>query len=801
MYQVLQTTPAVVLKNEQFLLRLSPITEQTVRITMTPKDEFLPARETKNRTPVVVCQTSFSDYTVHSTEQTLTLSLPACSIQVDLTSGQCSYFDATGALLVKEPKANGKYMEKVSVYRNVFSKEDKLIQKETVDGMKVVTEPTETVFDRTAYHAKVSFVFGNEAIYGFGSHEEGYGNLRGKSRQIYQQNMKACVPCMMSTNGYGFLFDCGSLMTFEDNGYGSYVWMDTVDELDYYFFAGTSYQKLLHAYRTLTGAVPMLPKWAFGYGQSKERYHCADELIDIVKEYRARKIPLSFIIQDWMTWEEGKWGQKSFDATRYPDPKGLTDILHDMGAAMMISVWPNMNGMGENQKEFLANGYMLGNQSTYNAFSADARAMYWKQANEGIFQYGVDAWWCDCSEPFEADWHGELRPEPHERLQINVGEAKKYLDDAQISEYSLCHSRGIYEGQRSVTDDKRVVNLTRSSFAGQGRYSAITWSGDTSANWETLKRQIPEGLNFCAAGEPYWSMDIGGFFTDCQNEWFVKGDYPDGCNDLGYRELYTRWLQYGTFLPMMRSHGTNTPREIWRFGEPGTMFYDAIAKFIRLRMMLMPYLYSQAAAVSMKSDTFITALGLAFPNDPQTFDIRDQFLFGPSLMVCPVTAPMYYESGSVPLADVPKQRSVYLPAGCGWYDFFTGIYYAGGQTILADAPIDKIPLFIKAGAIVPMGPAEQYPGEEEDAVITLHIYPGSDCSFSLYDDAGDSYRYEQGEYTVTPLFFSNETNTLTIGKRQGSFPKMKQSQQYRIVLNGRETTVTVENGEECRITL
>ena len=252
---------------------------------------------------------------------------------------------------------------------------------------------------------------------------------------------------------------------------------------------------------------------------------------------------------------------------------------------------------------------------------------------------------------------------------------------------------------------------------------------------------------------------------------------------------------------MMRTHCTNTQREIWRFGEPGSMFYDAIAKFIRLRMMLMPYLYSQAAAVSMKSDTFITALGLAFPNDPQTFDIRDQFLFGPSLMVCPVTAPMYYESGSVPLSDVPKQRSVYLPAGCGWYDFFTGVYYAGGQTILADAPIDKIPLFVKAGAIVPMGPAEQYPGEEENPVITLHIYPGSDCSFSLYDDAGDSYRYEQGEYTVTPLFFANETNTLTIGKRQGSFPKMKQSQQYRIVLNGRETTVTVENGEECRITL
>ena len=412
---------------------------------------------------------------------------------VNLNTGAFSYYDATGALLIREPQRGGKHLVETDVYRSVFS--DTLQEQQTTDGVKAVADVLKTVKDRTAYHAKVEFEFGNEALYGFGSHEEGYGNLRGKSRQIYQQNMKACVPSFVSTKGYGFLFDCRSLMTFEDNGYGSYVWMDTVDELDYYFFAGADFHALLSAYRSLTGAVPMLPKWAFGYGQSKERYETAQELIDIVSEYRREEIPLSFIIQDWMTWEPGKWGQKSFDATRYPDPKGLTDQLHALGAAMMISVWPNMNGMGENQKEFLAHNYMLGNRSTYNAFLKAARDMYWKQANEGIFQYGVDAWWCDCSEPFEADWHGELRPEPHERLRINVEEAKKYLDDAQISAYSLCHSRGIYEGQRNVTEEKRVVNLTRSSFAGQGRYGAITWSGDTFASYQTLAKQIPEGLN------------------------------------------------------------------------------------------------------------------------------------------------------------------------------------------------------------------------------------------------------------------------------------------------------------------
>ena len=799
MYQIIQTEPYLLLRNERFSIRLVPIGTETVRITMTGRDAFLPPHETENLTPVVLHNTPSAHFQITNDAQTVSLILPACTVTVNLNTGAFSYYDATGALLIREPQRGGKHLVETDVYRSVFS--DTLQEQQTTDGVKAVADVLKTVKDRTAYHAKLEFEFGNEALYGFGSHEEGYGNLRGKSRQIYQQNMKACVPSFVSTKGYGFLFDCRSLMTFEDNGYGSYVWMDTVDELDYYFFAGTDFHALLKAYRSLTGTVPMLPKWAFGYGQSKERYETAQELIDIVSEYRREEIPLSFIIQDWMTWEPGKWGQKSFDATRYPDPKGLTDQLHALGAAMMISVWPNMNGMGENQKEFLAHNYMLGNRSTYNAFLKAARDMYWKQANEGIFQYGVDAWWCDCSEPFEADWHGELRPEPHERLRINVDEAKKYLDDAQISAYSLCHSRGIYEGQRNVTEEKRVVNLTRSSFAGQGRYGAITWSGDTFASYQTLAKQIPEGLNFCAAGEPYWSLDIGGFFTTTTDEWFVKGEYPDGVNDLGYRELYTRWLQLGTFLPMMRSHGTNTPREIWRFGEPGTPFYDAIAKFIKLRMELLPYLYSQAAAVSMNADTFITALGLAFPNDPNTFDITDQFMFGPSILVCPVTKPMYYESGSVPLSDVKKTRTVYLPAGCGWYDFFEGTYYQGGQTIEADAPIDKIPLFVKAGSIIPMGPALMYPAEDLHPSLTLRIYPGCDADFSLYDDEGDSYRYEQGAYTITPLNWDDHSKTLTIGKRQGSFAGMNETQQYHIQFLKRETTITTQNGEECVVSL
>lgn len=796
MYQLIQKTPEVLLKGPATLLRLYPVNERAIRITMTGRDHFLPEPETENLTPVVLNKEPFPEYTVLEEENSVVIRLPGFEAAVDLKTGAISYRDSTGTLLVKEPEKGGKHLTETKVYRNIFSKDGELVQRESADGVKVTGGEYETVFDRNAYHAKVEFVFGEEALYGLGSHEEGYGNLRGKSRQLYQQNMKACVPSFFSTKGYGFLFDCRSLMTFEDDAYGSYVWMDVVDELDYYFMAGPDYASVLKTYRELTGAVPMLPKWAFGYGQSKERYQSAAELIEIVEEYRRRKIPLSFIIQDWMSWEDGKWGQKSFDRSRFPDPAAMTQKLHELGAAMMLSIWPNMNGMGENQTEMLEKGYLLGNRSTYNAFLKDARDLYWKQANEGIFQYGVDAWWCDCSEPFEADWGGALKPEPHERIQINVDVAKKYLDAGEWSAYSLCHSRGIYEGQRKTTEEKRVVNLTRSSFAGQHRYAATTWSGDIGANWETLARQIPEGLNFCASGEPYWTFDIGGFFVSPGKEWFRTGEYPDGCEDLGYRELYTRWLQLGAFMPMMRSHGTDTPREIWRFGEPGTPFYDAIAKFIRLRMSLLPYIYTQAAAVSQKGDTFLTPLGLAFFNDPNTFDVKDEFLFGPSLLVCPVIQPMYYESGSKALENVSKTRTVYLPAGCGWYDFWTGKLYQGGRTVEADAPIDKIPLFVKAGSILPIGPEVEYPGQESNPELTLRVYPGQDAAYTLYDDEGDSYRYEQDMFTLTSIHWDDASRTLVIGKREGSYPGMPESQVFHVTVGNMKTTVTVRNGEE-----
>lgn len=418
-------------------------------------------------------------------------------------------------------------------------------------------------------------------------------NLRGRQQYLYQQNMKAVVPVLVSTRGYGILVDSGSYMTFHDDAFGSYLWSDADEEMDYYFIYGPEFDQITAGIRYLTGEAPMLPKWSFGYVQSKERYVSQAELLAIVQEYRERSLPLDCIVLDWQSWTGNLWGQKTFDPERFPDPSQMMSSLHAMNAKLMVSIWPIMGAGGENHEEMKARGFLLGNQATYDAFSEEARALYWKQANEGLFAHGIDAWWCDCTEPFEADWKGAVKPEPEQRLLINTAESKRYLDPGLINAYSMQHSKGIYEGQRAATSAKRVINLTRSAFAGQHRYGTITWSGDIAANWETLRKQIADGLNFCLTGSPYWTLDIGAFFVKNHKEqWFWSGDYDEGVADLGYRELYVRWFQLGAFLPMFRAHGTDTPREIWQFGQEGEPMYDTLVKYLKLRYRLMPYIYS-----------------------------------------------------------------------------------------------------------------------------------------------------------------------------------------------------------------
>ena len=769
----------VTIETSSGFIKLTPYSDSIVRVRYALTQEF----SAKESLMIQAAPTPV-ELDVHETAAALIVSIPQLSIRIDRQTTAFTYVDSTGHLLTKEPARGGKTLTPINVVKTIFDESAAAQSRKSVDGERTDVTNFKQVIDRQAYHTKLEFEWAaDEALYGLGSHEEGMLNLRGQHQYLYQQNMKVALPVLLSTRGYGLLLDNYSMMTFHDDAFGSYLWADIADGLDYYFIYGPEFDQIVHGVRQLTGQAPMFPKWAFGYIQSKERYKTQDELIAVVKEYRARGLPLDGVVLDWQSWPEGLWGQKTLDPERFPDPPALTAELHRLNARLMVSIWPHMNKGGANWLEMREKGCLLGNQGTYDAFSEKGRQLYWQQANEGLFAHGIDAWWCDCTEPFEADWKDAVKPEPEERLKINTDEAKKYLDPAYINAYSLLHSKGIYEGQRNVTTAKRVVNLTRSAYPGQQRYGTITWSGDITATWETLRQQIPDGLNFCAAGLPYWTLDIGAFFVGNKPDlWFWRGDYDQGVEDLGYCELYVRWFQYGAFLPMFRPHGTDTPREVWRFGEPGDVMYEALVKYLRLRYRLMPYIYAVAGQVTHQDYTMLRALPFDFRHDPATYNIDDQFMFGPALLVNPVTQPMYYAANSTPLQGVAKTRPVYLPAGSDWYDFWTGVRYAGGQTLLAEAPLSTMPLYVRAGSIIPIGPDIQSTAEQPDAALELWVYPGQDGSFVLYEDEGDNYNYEKGAFATIPIRWEEQNRRLILEERAGSYPGMPETVAFEVTL-------------------
>lgn len=761
-------------------MRIVPYNDKAIRIQYSKEKEF----STKPSLAVIGKPESSIRYTVEEHEHELVMETAQLKIRIHKQTGSLSYYDTDGRLLTREPSRGGKTLEQVEVVRAVFDESSRLETGQGADGLRVRAEGIHKTVDRKAYRTKLEFEWmDGEALYGLGSHEEGMFNLRGQHQYLYQQNMKAVVPVLVSTRGYGILLDSYSLILFHDDAYGSYLSSEADDELDFYFIYGPELDEVVTGVRFLSGKAPMLPKWAFGYVQSKERYQSQEELIATVREYRRRSLPMDCIVLDWKSWTGDLWGQKSLDPERFPDPLGMTNELHEMNTRLMVSIWPIMNPASDNHKEMAEHGGLLGNQATYDAFKEEARRLYWRQANEGLFSKGIDAWWCDCTEPFEADWKGAVKPGPEERMLINTEEAKLYLDPELINAYSLLHSQGIYEGQRAVTTRKRVVNLTRSAFTGQHRYGTITWSGDISANWETMRRQIPDGLNFCATGSPYWTLDIGGFFVRNKPElWFWSGDYDEGVHDLGYRELYVRWFQYGAFLPMFRSHGTDTPREIWQFGEAGEPFHNALVTFLKLRYRLMPYTYSLAFRIYRDDYTLMRALPFDFLQDPATFDIDDQFMFGPALLVNPVTRPMYYDADSKPIEGAAKSRSVYLPRGCKWFDYWDHRVYEGGQTLEAEAPLERIPLYVRSGSILPMMEGMEYADDRSDGRLYIRIYAGQNASFVYYEDEGDSYSYESGEYAVIDMEWHEESRTFILGERKGSYPGMNPHIQLTVLV-------------------
>lgn len=774
------TAEGLVLNTSGGTMRLTPLADGIVRIRYTTKPAF------SRQESLMIVRTAEPPvpYSVEETPDAVIFRAAAIEVRIDKRTCAFAYYDSAGLLLTREPSRGGKTLEPVDVVVSVFDEDARIEAGQGADGLRVRADNIKRKVDRQAYRTRIAFEWAEgEALYGLGSHEEGMLDLRGRHQFLYQQNMKAVVPALVSTNGYGVLIDAYSSMTFHDDAFGSYVETDVAEELDYYMIYGPELDDVVRGIRKLTGKAPMLPRWAYGYVQSKERYESQEELIEVVREYRARRLPLDCIVLDWKSWTGELWGQKTLDPQRFPDPSGMMDELHGMNARLMVSIWPIMNPSSDNHREMAEQGGLLGNRATYDAFSERARELYWQQAYDGLFSHGIDAWWCDCTEPFEADWKGASKPGPEERMRINTDEARLYLDPGFINAYSLLHSRGIYEGQRRATDAKRVVNLTRSAYAGQHRYGTITWSGDISANWETMRKQIADGLNFCATGSPYWTLDIGGFFVRNKPElWFWNGDYDDGVQDFGYRELYVRWFQYGAFLPMFRSHGTDTPREIWRFGEPGEPFYEALASFLRLRYKLLPYIYSLAARVHLDDYTLMRALPFDFRHDPRVRDIRDQYMFGPAFLVCPVTEPMYYETGSAPIEGAKKSRSVYLPEGSSWFDFWTGDAFEGGRTLEADAPLERIPVFVRSGSIVPVADGLQYAGDRSDDPLYVRIYAGRDGSIDYYEDEGDGYGYERGSYAIARLRWNDAGRTLSIAPREGSYPGMKERRELVVLL-------------------
>lgn len=549
-------------------------------------------------------------------------------------------------------------------------------------------------------------------------------------------------------------------------------------QIDYYFIAGNNMDEVISGYRLLTGKAPIVPKWALGFWQSRERYKTQQEILETVAGFRKRKIPIDNIVLDWSYWKENDWGSQDFDPARFSNPDSMIKVLHDQfKTRLMISVWPKFyegiaayNEMNKNswlykknvadrQRDWINKGYV---STFYDAFNEDARKGFWNLLNKKIYAKGVDAWWMDASEP---DIVSNVSPEKRKEQMVGVslGPAAEYMNA-----YPLQNAKGIYEGQRSTDPDKRVFLLTRSGFAGSQRYAASIWSGDIGSTWHDMKMQITAGVNFSMSGLPYWTMDIGGFVVP---EKFEKPD-KEGLEE--WRELNTRWYQFGAFVPLFRSHGQFPYREIFNIAPDDHAAYKSFLYYDKLRYRLLPYIYSLAGAAYHDNSTIMRGLAMDFAKDTAVLNIGDQYLFGPSLLINPV-----YEYKQ-------RSRELYLPKHAGWYDFYSGKWYKGGQKITADAPYERMPVFVKAGAIIPFGPELQYTTEKAADTIDLYVYAGKDGAFTLYEDEGDNYNYEKGMYSTILLSYSEAGKILTIDARAGSFPGMLKKRYFRIKYTTKE---------------
>ena len=663
-------------------------------------------------------------FTISETDAALTVTITASklSAHVDKATGQVSFLDANGATLLSDAANDARTL---------------------TAGM---------AGGQATLVAQQSFTTSaTESFYGLGQHQQGSMTYNGRLTTLRQRNAgESSVPMLVSSAGYGVLWDNPSLTTVDLSKSGTLTWKsDASTQVDYYFMAGPEPDQVIAQYRALTGAPPLFGRWAWGYWQSKEHYGTQAELLGVITKYRSMKLPLDGIIQDWQYWSPAPWGSHQFNPQKYPDPAGMFAQAHANHVHALISVWARFDKADyANYNAMSAAGALvepgLTDSTYYDPFKLANRQLYWKQMHDQLFTKGVDGWWLDSTEPdLGVGWSTDKTAMGPGAFVFNA--------------FPLMTTTAVFEGQRAATSAQRVFLLTRSAYTGIQRNAATVWSGDIRGDWPTFKAQIPAGLNFSLSGIPYWNTDIGGFNPQAD---------PGLIGTPGYAELFQRWFQFGAFCTMFRSHGTGGDKNMYSFGPAAQAVLLGVDQ---LRYRLLPYMYSLSWMVTHQGYTVMRGFVFDFRADSKALNIPDQFMFGPALMVNPVTAPNV------------TTRSLYLPANTTWYDFWTGASQAGGQTINSAAPIDHLPLFVRAGSILPLGPALQYSTEKPSDPTELRVYKGANGAFSLYEDENDNYNYEKGMYATIPITWDDAKKTLHIGARTGSFPGMLMSRTFQVV--------------------
>jgi alpha-D-xyloside xylohydrolase len=793
-------------------MRIEFCGDRVVHVVASPTSQVPSAR-----IPIVIGQCKAEKVQFASRKNEVTISTQAMTVAVNTATGSLTFLSKDGKPVLAEPATGGKAFDVPSV------------------------------FEAKIWQVQQTFLSpSDEALYGLGQHQEGIFDLRGVPVRLHQANTNISIPFLLSSKGYGILWNNASLTDFNPadlpiaidsltgkgkfttSAKGNYGFLETSDNrkqlivqvgtqrvidventwtptaasgladlegnqeyevmaqgghggvqlaarspqdtttlrsevgaaIDYYFFYGPELNQVIADYRQLTGEAPLFPKWAYGYWQCRERYHSQQEILETAAEFRKRKIPVDVLVQDWQYWGKYGWNAMKFDEDHYPQPKEMLSELHADDLHMMISIWSKFGEDTDVYKRMRARGFLISGEPWTDFFNPAAQSAFWSELQKGIFQDGMDGWWMDASEPEFDALHGK---------ETFLGSG-----DAVRNAYPLFVTKAIYEGQRSTTESKRVVILTRSAFAGQQRNAAASWSGDISANWVTLRRQIPAGLSFSMSGLPYWTTDIGGFFRP-------KDQYTSDA----YHELLIRWFQFGTFCPIFRVHGYQSNAELWNYGPEVERILN---EYDELRYRLLPYIYSAAWGVTQRGETLMRALPLEFSSDPKAQMVSDQFLFGPSLLINPITS------------ERATHRTVYLPAGSDWVDFWTGMRSTGAQTITTEAPLERIPIYVKAGSIIAFGPPVQSSASKADP-LDLRIYSGADADFTLYEDEGDNYNYEHGAYSVIPIHWDNKAETLRIGDRQGSFPGMLEHRNFRVwrVSAGHGTMIVPTENPDAKV--